>query len=66
MTNPFSPDYESVIDWQPLKKEAQISRSNSEKRAKALASDDPKVRAKAIHNLGDLSVKPNKKIFHKF
>ncbi len=60
--NPFSPDYQSVIDWTPMQKEAQISKANSEKRAKALASDDPEVRRKAIHNLGDLSAKVNKKI----
>lgn len=60
--NAFSPDYQSVIDWTPIQKEAQISKANSEKRSKALASDDPEVRRKAIHNLGDLSAKVNKKI----
>lgn len=60
--NAFSKDYQSVIDWTSISKEAQISKANSEKRAKALASDDPEVRRKAIHNLGDLSVKVNKKI----
>lgn len=64
--NAFAKDYESVIDWTPVKKEAQISKTNSEKRAKQLASPDPKVRAKAINDLGPLSVKLNKKIFHKF
>lgn len=64
--NPFSPDYESVIDWEPVKKEARLSKTNTAKRDKQLASPDPKVRAKAIHNLGDLSVKLNKNIFHKF
>lgn len=39
--NAFSKDYQSVIDWTPLQKEAQISKANSEKRSKALASDDP-------------------------
>lgn len=60
--NAFSPDYQSVIDWTSISKEAQISKANSEKRSKALASDDPEVRRKAIHNLGDLSAKVNKKI----
>lgn len=60
--NAFSPDYQSVIDWTSMQKEAQISKANSEKRSKALASDDPEVRRKAIHNLGDLSAKVNKKI----
>lgn len=60
--NAFSKDYQSVIDWTPMQKEAQISKANSEKRSKALASDDPEVRRKAIHNLGDLSVKTNPKI----
>lgn len=60
--NAFSKDYQSGIDWSPVTREARMSRINSEKRSKALASDDPEVRRKAIHNLGDLSAKVNKKI----
>jgi len=55
MTNAFSPAFKSAIDWSKDQKDRRISEANSAKRAKRLASDDPKERAKAAGTMGPLS-----------
>jgi len=55
MTNAFSPAFKSAIDWSKDQKDRRISEQNSAKRAKRLASDDPKERAKAAGTMGPLS-----------
>ena len=55
MTNAFSPKFTSAIDWTKDQRDRKVSESNSAKRAKRLASDDPVERAKAAGTMGPLS-----------
>lgn len=55
MSNPFSGAYKAQIDSTAMARETERSASASKRRARLMASSDPKVRAQAMGNLGPLS-----------
>lgn len=55
MSNPFSCAYRAQIDSTAMARESERSANASKRRARLMASSDPKVRAQAMGNLGQLS-----------
>ena len=55
MSNPFSGAYKAQIDSTAMARETERSASALKRRARLMASSDPKVRAQAMGNLGQLS-----------
>lgn len=54
MSNPFN-NYRSQVDTSEITRAAKRSANASQRRARLMASSDPKVRAQAMGNLGQLS-----------
>lgn len=55
MSSPFSRAYKAQIDCIAMAKESERSANASRRLARLMASSDPKVRAQAMGNLGQLS-----------
>lgn len=55
MSNPFSGAYRAQIDSTAMARESERSANASKRRARLMASSDPKVRTQATGNLGQLS-----------